>query len=287
VLVLLVRYGTEKYPSALTDLLDFYRVQLPGVDPELIVIDNALPPAHQEDLGRNIILIGGDNASWEFSGWDRGIAFAGRQLEQFDLVQLATDAFRALNSAYLDGITQRMLDVITHRAAALGHIDYFNQPVDLFGHHSQAWIRTSALFIPPAELQFLGSLVSVNDSAAFFSGDPSRPFVHDAPLSETFRGYIVDWLTGEGTGQGVTWHSRFALDEAELARFQAKALAVVNEHALSIRLRAQGCATVDAIWLAGRIARQRFRSPRPLRFPDWQTQLAERTVHARRDDRTS
>ena len=83
------------------------------------------------------------------------------------------------------------------------------------------------------------------DGTAFFSGDPANPFRVDAPLDDEYRANILGWLVGEGTGQGVVWHSRFDLDQSALALFEAKTLAILNEHALTIRLRAQGCATVD------------------------------------------
>ena len=108
------------------------------------------------------------------------------------------------------------------------------------------------MFLPPAELKMLGSLISVAEPVGLFSGDPEAPFRPDAPLSENYRGYLLGWLTGEGTGQGVEWHSRFTLSHDTLPQFQDKVIAILNEHMFSIRLRAQGCAMVDATWLATR-----------------------------------
>jgi len=135
------------------------------------------------------------------------------------------------------------------------------------------------MFLPPAELRLLGSLVSIDDQASFFSGNPDAPFRSSAPLSANYQKYILDWLTGSGTGQGVEWHSRFGLTPESLAFFEAKAAAILNEQMLSVRLRAQGCALVDATWLATR----RIRSPagHPLdAIPSWRRQVTTRDTDA-------
>jgi hypothetical protein len=280
ILTLLLRHGTERFPSAIDDVAALYARQLPEVEWDLIVIDNKLPEDHEQALGPRRVLIGGSNAMWEFSAWQSGLAFVGRRLADYDFVNLATDAFRTLYTAYLDRFNMEMLGRISTRAVAVGHIDYYNDPVLLFGRQSQAWLRTSFVLLPPSELKMLGSLISVAEPAATFSGDPQAPFLQDAPLSENYRAYLLDWLTGAGTGQGVEWHSRFALSHDTLPLFQGKVVAILNEHMLSIRLRAQGCAMVDATWLAtraGKLARDR----QPLGpIPSWRRQLTERDTAA-------
>ena len=82
-------------------------------------------------------------------------------------------------------------------------------------------------------------------------------FRPSAPLSANYQKYILDWLTGNGTGQGVEWHSRFGLTPESLPFFEAKASAILNEQMLSVRLRAQGCALLDATWLATRLRSRR------------------------------
>ena len=72
----------------------------------------------------------------------------------------------------------------------------------------------------------------------------------------------------------MTWHSRISLDEASLHLFEQKAMAILNEHLLGVRLRAAGCRTIDVTWLSGLLARRRTR------VIDWDTpwwrQLADR-----------
>ena len=77
------------------------------------------------------MLIGGSNTHWEFSGWDCGIAYLGRRIYDYHLVHLATSAFRALYCRYLDRFDPEMLRAALGRGAAVGHIDYYNEPVRL------------------------------------------------------------------------------------------------------------------------------------------------------------
>ena len=68
----------------------------------------------------------------------------------------------------------------------------------------------------------------------------AAPFRADAPISDAYRRAILGWLTGDGTGQGVEWHSRFRLVESTLPLFESKTMAIMNEQLLTNRLRAQG-----------------------------------------------
>src|SRR5206468_4458418 len=96
----------------------------------------------------------------------------------------------------------------------------------------------------------------------------------DAPLSERYQRYIVDWLTGADVGQGVTWHSRLELTLEGLVSFEQKALCILNEQMLGIRLRAMGCPLVDVTWLSTRT--DAVTSDATLVHTPWRQQLAGR-----------
>jgi hypothetical protein len=278
ILTIFARHGSAKYTEALDELHLFYKRRLPSVRYDLVVVDNALGDAYRLEPFEDRV-IAGSNRFWEFSAWDEGLAHVGHRVWDYDFVHLVTSAFRTLYTRYIDRFDELMLESISGRGAAVGHIDYYNEPVVVLGNRSQAWIRTSFVFLPPAELATLGSLVCVSRPEAFFSPDPERPFRKDAPLSENYRRYILDWLTGPGTGQGVVWHSRFEVTPETLPHFQAKALAMLNEQMLAVRLRRQGCALVDATWLATQAARGNLSAAlKPI--PYWRVQLAQRDTDA-------
>jgi hypothetical protein len=280
IVTLLARHGVAKYGNALHDVRRLFEQQMPEVAHTTVVIDNALHRGHVEYLGPDTTLICGDNAAWEFSAWDRGVEYLASQLDSYDFVHLATSAFRQLYVRYLDRFDGDILGLARGRAAAIGHIDFYNEAIVLWGRTMQSWLRSSCVFLPPTELRLLGSLVSVTDRDALFSGDPQAPFRDDAPLSETYRRNILCWLTGEGTGQGTERHSRFLLSGDTLRLFEDKTAAILNEQMLAARLQAQGCAIVDATWLAT-FAEQAYPDGRPLRtIPNWRVQVTGRDVDA-------
>ena len=286
IVTLLARHGTRKYPAALEALTELFVRTLPGVEHEIVVVDNALPAGHEQRLATQAVLIGGDNRAWEFTAWECGLAWLGSRLGTFDFVHLATSAFQALPAPYLERFNPAMLAAVAGRAVAVGHIDCYDEPVAVFGRRSRHWLRSSCLFLSPAGLERLGRLATLGAGrggaekeaaeAELFSGDPAAPFRPEAPVSARYRRYILDWLTGPGTGQGTLWHSRFTLAADTLPFFEAKATAILNEHLLSLRLGEQGCTLVDAIWLDSRV-----RAGLPVAFlPSWQRQLAGRDICA-------
>ena len=279
VLTLLARHGTGKYPEALPRIDEIFRRRMPRATRRTVVIDNAMPQERVESGPGGITVIGGDNSAWEFSAWDEGIRFVGAELDGHDLVHLATSAFDTLYTGYLKRFDDALLAEAARLRIACGHIDYYDAPVTVLSEVSRHWIRSSFLVLAPAELRRLGSLVSVGPAhrAALFSGDPAAPFRADAPVSETYRRYVTDWLLGAGTGQGTEWHSRFELTAATLGFFEQKVMAILNEQMLSVRLRAQGCALADTVWAATALARHR-RLPDPV--PPWRLQLAGRDRNA-------
>jgi|SRR5271169_1998040 len=213
ILTLFARHGTITYPKALDELAAFYRLRLPSARHDIPVVDNALgaSPHFQEDRCQ---VIGGSNRLWEFSAWDEGLAHIGQRVWDYDLVHLVTSAFRTLYKRYIDRFDESVLDRIAGRGAAVGHIDRYNEPVELFQIQSQAWIRSSFLFIPPAELAALGPLASVSERRELFSDDPDHPFQDGAPLSSNHRRYRRYDLTtvrrsAFSSARAIAWRSAF------------------------------------------------------------------------------
>lgn len=195
---------------------ELFQRRMPETQRDTVIVDTMLPPGYEEHLAGGAVVLGGDNSFSEFSAADIGIRQFGPRIWSYDLAHLGTAAFQTLYTAYLDRFDMPMLRAIAGRPVCAGHIDCYNEPVRLLSYRSQHWMRTSFLFLPPAELMALQSLVSFRDRARIFSGDASQPFRADAPLSENYRRYIYDWLTGSDIGQGVTWHSGFQLTQHTL-----------------------------------------------------------------------
>lgn len=276
VISLMARHGNTKYVEAISSLQKMFAQQLPELSHDTLVIDNDLKASFAETVTPNLRIIGGDNTAWEFSAWDQALKYLGSRLHDYSFVNLCTSAFRELYVGYLDLFDADMLNLMAGRAAAVGHIDHFNEPVLYAGRSLQSWLRSSFVIMPPTELKLLGSLVSVQCGKGLFSGCPTSPFRDDAPLSAGYQKNIIGWLTGEGTGQGTAWHSRFTLSEETLPFFEAKTVAILNEQMLTSRLRSQGCAIVDPTFLQT-CAKRAEPCARTLRtIPDWRIQLKDR-----------
>ena len=278
VLTILVRHGSAQYAGAEDDISDLFSRQMPNVSRRVIVVDNALPPDVVSERGLTAV-IGGDNSSREFSAFDRALAFIGADIWSYDFVHCATSAFNTLYVAYLERFSPILLQATAGRAVCIGHIDCYDEAIEVCGHRAQHWMRSGFFFLPPTEIKALGSFVSVPDSVPIFSGRPDRPFRDDAPVSSRYQDYITRWLTGDGVGQGVSWHSRFALTDDTVDMFMSKARAILNEQMLSIRLQALGCRLIDVTWLAAMMPRHGNLDA--LLSRSWREQLAHRDRDAR------
>ena len=174
---------------------------------------------------------------------------------------------------YLPRIDAALLSAVARRPVCTGHIDCYNEAVEIQGFRSQHWIRTCFFFLAPGEVKALGSFVTIRDGVRYFSGNPQAPFRPEANLSPRYREYITRWLAGDDIGQGVTWHSSFALTPETLPSFEQKALTIMNEQLLSVRLRALGCRLIDVTWAATMLGR---RKPSIDWTASWREQLAAR-----------
>jgi hypothetical protein len=273
ILTILARYGTDQYGDAESRIAGLFARQLPGVERTVVIVDNACAGDVIAEADHRVV-IGGDNRSFEFSGFDRGVRWIGERLDQFDLIHFATSAFHTLYVAYLERFTTAVLRALDRRPVCLGHIDCYNDPIQLLGVTSQHWMRTGFFVLPPREVRLLGRFADIPDGSLLFSGDPTAPFRPDAPLSGNYQKYISDWLLGGDIGQGVTWHSSFGLTPETLPAFERKARCIATEQWLGIRLRALGCHMVDVTWLSGQLAKHPpdrvfWRAP-------WRSQLAGR-----------
>jgi hypothetical protein len=249
VLTILLRFGVDDYSEARQQLDRLFQERLPEVERHVLVVDNALPDNFRQVYTDHTV-IGGDNTAVEFSGFDCGVRFLGRAAYSYDLIHFATSAFNTLYVRYLELLDAAMLQAIAGLPVCLGHIDCYNEAVELSDCNSQSWARSCFFFLNPIELGILGSFVAERERHKFFSGDSAEPFLPEAPISARYRRYLLDWLTGQNIGQGVTWHSSFGLTAETLPIFERKALAIINEHLLSIRLRASGCRLIDMTWLS-------------------------------------
>ena len=270
ILCLFVRHGTSAYPEALSQLDAWYERHGLRASRTLWIIDNALPVnTAPMPLAPDVLLRSGDNAAWEFSAWDRVRQEC--RPESGLLLHFVTSAFNTLYTGYLEHFHPMMLEYVAKYNTALGHIDCYDRPVALAGHMSASWIRTCFFFMRAEAALSLPPWASFTNPSMLFESPGSTRFRHDAPLSEDYRKHISTWLKGHVMG-GYSWHSPVGSGPTEIARFQRKSLAILNEHHLAIKLRSAGIHPVDFCWLHDQMRRHTASAP-----PTEAEQLKERS----------
>ena len=268
VLCLYLRHGTDDYPHAMDDLQAWYAARMAGADVTTWIIDNKIQQEFDGlDLDTGFRLLSGDNEHWEFSGFQKILLQHRSELEPYDVIHFVTSAFNTLYTGYLDHFAMENLQLVAHRRVCLGHIDAYDEPVQLDGEAAQSWIRTCFFFMSPESAYSIPGFVSFRQPALFF--DAQGSFLSNGSLSENYKSYITAWLTGEAI-QGVSWHRR-TLDRQMFVR---KTLAILNENMLSQQLRKAGVDLVDFYWLVnnGRQLRSSWDCP----VPGWAEQIGTR-----------
>ncbi|MCO1456910.1 glycosyltransferase [Burkholderia multivorans] len=250
-LTLFVRYGDADYEGAFKRLCQMYQ-RVGGLEYDALLIDTALPLGVHAKLGSRTLLMGGDNTRREFSGWDTALAHLGPALESYDVVHVVTSAFENEYNGFYPYINYGMFEFAAkNRHVVLAHVDAYPAPVRLLGRSFQTWGCSKFLITTPERIRALGTFTSGFSPDLFFTSSRTAPFRENAPLSENYRRYLVDWLTGEGLPHGQ-WHSVFELSDENLQRFRSKAMSIIDEHSLSMRLRESGAQVVDYTWLHSR-----------------------------------
>ena len=193
-------FAPHRHATAEQELFDLFRDQLPSVRRDVVVVDTALPlGVAEEEQGR--LVMGGDNSAREFSAFDSGVARVGEKIWDYDLVNLTTAAFRQMYWDYLERFQPATLDAIAGRpvwATSTATTSRSRLP------DARASIGSArpASSCPLSNSRFSGAWSPY--PTPWFSGDPSNPFRSDAPLSPGYRRLIIDWLTGQDIGQGVS-----------------------------------------------------------------------------------
>jgi hypothetical protein len=245
--VVLAQYDRTLYKDALPRLMTVVD-GLCSADSTVVVVDNREEGPWSHTVSGRLHHIGGDNSAWEFSAFDRGIAWLTEQGLQPDVYTFVTDAFLRYGDDYLDLIDDHVLDWCQRLDACIGWVDSFMETCTILDLRCDAWLRTSFVFMPASALARLTPLAVPLDDAAIFGTTAQEPFLPEAPVSENLRALILEWLTSNPLsnrrGDDV-WHSRFELDQETFAFFKDKAKAILRELLLSARIREAGIAAYD------------------------------------------
>lgn len=234
-LVLFIQYDTLKYP----DSFKYFKHYIDKINctKNIIIIDNLYEKRIEKRIEKNIYLIGGDNSSWEFSGWDRGLDFAKQNRIKFDVVLFANDSFFSYGWSILEnGAKYKLPDIAYRNKAIVGQLDTKNYPMDALGYDVSSWICTNAFFIHKEIVDKLVKVAYLSDFDLdmIISKDFNEEyFLYSNILSTSYREMLIKWLTSD-------WHSKIVISEDNFDFFRKKARSMINESLLTARIRSLG-----------------------------------------------
>lgn len=233
--VLFLQYDTLKYPGvfdAMKAMVD--RIRL--CRPTYYLIDNRDEGGGVRRIAEGVYSVGGDNSSWEFSAWQRGVERLKEAGHEPAVYLFITDAFLGPGPSFLADCGTRALLKSFLLASAVGRIDAFGPGGVLLGHEVPDWLCTGCFFLPRRIVEALGGMVTVGEDAmdAFmpreFTGEVFRK---DAPMSDRYKEFIIDWMTRRR-------RHTYTICAATWREFRGKVRAILNEAMLTVRIREAG-----------------------------------------------
>jgi len=230
ILVLFVQYDTVKYPDSYKRL-EAHLAALQGIRWVMFRIDNARSFQGVEHVGEDCYSMGGDNADWEFSGWQLGLEQASRMMPEYDAVLFVNDSFEVTGASLLSSISPGHIKLFIRMNIPIGNINALRNDETVYHTKVRRWIRTNCFILSRKTIERLGSMVSINDAMfdAFIDKDYIGYYFKDsAPMSPGLQHRVVEWLSEE-------WHSRF-IPEDNWNLFRNKTKSMLNEWLLGSKL---------------------------------------------------
>ncbi len=244
--VVFLQFDRQKYSLAMERLISLIS-GFKSIEYTIVVVDNANPGLWFHEVSDHLIHIGGDNSSWEFSAFDRGVEFLEATNRAADVYGFATDAFLAYGDSYLEMIDEATLRYCVELRACVGWVDSFMHDLSAFDYHYREWVRTSLFFISAEVLPQVGPLNTTFEPDRIFGPTAETPFLASAPLNYELREHVLAWLTKEETNVRLeeVWHSQLDLTGNSFDFFKAKVRAILREHLLSAKMQSRDVPCYD------------------------------------------
>lgn len=240
------QYHNTHQESGVKKLKEFIQQKFGNVEQIILVIDNSIENDLEIKYNKNYHFLSGDDSSYEFSGWDKGIKYIERYFEpkEKDAFILANDTFhRNYGDEYLNYFYNKVIIDCINNNKIYGYIDGYPQPIQIFGLTIQHWIRTSLIILNYKTLKELSPLAIPFSNEELFSENYEEFFHKNIKISENYKQYIKTWLFGEEDKTGIfkeKWHSQRPLTKDNFEFFKGKTRAIFCEHYFSARAKEKG-----------------------------------------------
>lgn len=259
-LILFLVYETEKIPEVLEELRAFIQ-RCGGVDWTLVQIDNRSPETPWTKTGEEEFqgyVVGGDNSSREFSGWDLAWRESQRHLDTpFEIVVLVNDALKnSKDCTQLRVADQRLIRCLLRWPAVAGWIDTYArvspEPIDtlfypmrLRGLPSRRWVCTTFVIFSRPVFEAVQPLVRVTEADGLYYPEyQGEAFSADCGLSPAYQQFLIQHQTR-------VWRRCYTLDAETYGLFREKTRMILHEGLLGARLEKTSAKWID-FTVAGR-----------------------------------
>lgn len=247
IFVIGLSYGQENVVPMLAVADMFCKKNFPDYKIEHVIVDNKISTFY-EKAGSAGTLISGDNSYFEFSGWERGIAYINNKFSPSpkDICILVNDTIHQRNYAtggshfYEDFVIDNISKKWPSRWAA-GYVDDFPSPTSICGITFSTWIRSNFVVFNWNCIDLITPLLFPYPTELLFSDNISDGFWgENAPMSQNWKAYISCWLFGIEDAQfpeyRLKWLKSRSLAEGNVKYFRRKAICILSEHYLTARL---------------------------------------------------
>jgi hypothetical protein len=241
VAVLYLTAEKSRYPAT-QGFVDRYRTWLGADHVNLIRIDNFHPDLPLTHVSPGVWETGGDNSSWEFSGWKRGL----RSIQQLGLSpQVVVFVNDACLNHRRDELYYRMRfdwrSLTCARSGLVGCLDRSYSQHIMFGHDVSTYVRSN-FFAMPFHLagQLPWDFMQPPASTEILPVRLADPCIAQTKfLNESFRQFSEEWIT-------KTWHRAAKPTNTNWPFLRQKWIACFNERMLTASVRALNAPVFDA-----------------------------------------
>ncbi|MHB8131762.1 MAG: hypothetical protein ACYDEX_22535 [Mobilitalea sp.] len=257
VIVIYLQYDPNKYKGYLSDCKNILN-SLSQDRVDYLVVDNAHPGQWIRKDVCGDTWIGGDNESWEFTGWNRALQYLRKKGEDYDVLIMCNDAFKTNIVEYQRYLSPELLQYVINHEISAGIVQYMNSirglagdfilksvPFEIKGIIHYNWARSNIVIIPYK--RFISTILTFHRDCDFFPTEYDEDiFSRIRGMSVNLKQHLFAYLcpTISIIGRNY-WHSHFRLNVNTYPLFCKKASSIINELHLTRILHDTGCPVVD------------------------------------------